>query len=166
MLEKSVAVNRLLATFTTEGAIRLIPIEELHVSTWIPRQDHPEPTMSKLQPLGEGRRRRRARHRKGSNGQGRAPNCRSTQGVPPRQREAGMSSSAAVPKRQRGECPVCLVDHSPELHAATKRLHAWFRKHLELVISPVTFAVPRTVKPKKIFETPAPRFTRPRRSPK
>lgn len=36
-------------------------------------------------------------------------------------------------------CPVCLIDHDPEIHAATVRVHRWFRR----------FVMPREVKRSK-----------------
>ena len=31
-------------------------------------------------------------------------------------------------------CPVCLDAHDPEIHAATKRVHRWFRHRLKRML--------------------------------
>ena len=34
---------------------------------------------------------------------------------------------ASNDKNSKCECPVCLVTHDDEIHAATLRIHRWFR---------------------------------------
>lgn len=53
------------------------------------------------------------------------------------------------------DCHVCLIEHDPEIHAATLRVREWFRLDLQLTLN---FEVPKPAKskkPQRPFQTPA-----------
>jgi hypothetical protein len=41
------------------------------------------------------------------------------------------------------DCPVCLVQHDPEIHKATLRIKAWLRERIKLVTRRIEPAPPR-----------------------
>jgi hypothetical protein len=59
----------------------------------------------------------------------------------------GTAEGADADAESDFSCPVCLVEHDPEIHAATLRVRAWFQRQVKLGLGEVRRPVRRSSRP-------------------